>query len=438
MKLILPATGWRPRAYQQPLWDFLEGGGKRAAVAWHRRSGKDDLALHWTAVSAMQRVGDYWHMLPEASQARKAIWEATDPHKHMRRIDIAFPREIREVTRNNEMMMRLKNGSSWSVVGSDNFNSLVGTPPVGVVFSEYALSNPLAWALLRPILAENGGWALFLSTPRGRNHFHTMMQGGEGWFTQILTADDTGVFTPEQLEMEKGEYTRDHGPQEGPAYFEQEYYCSFEAPLFGSLYGVWIDNLEKQGKITSVPYDPNLKTITAWDLGKRDATSIWIAQLAKHGGEVRIIDHIEGSRQNLQSYIQEVLSKPYSYYHHVFPHDIEHHELMTTESRREVAESLGMRPMLVLERGKVEERIQAVRSFLPRCVFDREKTAGGLNCLRSYRRLWDQKRRVWSSEPDHDWASHSADSFGYLAEGVSQIPVGYKMPERVHNSAWAA
>lgn len=433
-----PANGWRPRPYQQPLWDFLEAGGKRAAVAWHRRSGKDDLALHWTAVSALTRIGDYWHMLPEAAQARKAIWEATDPHKHMRRIDIAFPKEIREVTRNNEMMMRLKNGSSWSVVGSDNFNSLVGTPPVGVVFSEYALSNPLAWALLRPILAENGGWALFLSTPRGRNHFYTMMRGGPEWFTQILTADDTGVFTPEQLAAERAEYVRDHGIQEGPAYFKQEYYCSFEAPLFGSVYGTWIDDLEKKGKITSVPYDPNLKTITAWDLGKRDATSIWIVQLAKYGGEVRIIDHIEGSRRMMQSYIQELKEKPYTYFHHIFPHDIEHEEYMTEGTRLDVAESLGIKPNTVVPRGKIEDRIQAARSLFPRCVFDAEKTEAGLNGLRNYRWIRDHKRQDWSNEPDHDWASHSADAFGYLAQGLSQIPIEFKLPPPRERSAWAA
>ena len=433
----IPSSGWRPRHYQKPLWDFLEGGGKRAAVAWHRRSGKDDIALHWTAVSALLRVGDYWHMLPEAAQARKAIWEATDPHKGKRRIDLAFPPEIREVTRNNEMMMRLKNGSSWSVVGSDNFDSLVGTPPVGVVFSEYAISNPLAWALLRPILAENDGWAIFLSTPRGRNHFHTMMQGGEGWFTEILPADKTGVFTEQTLKNELAEYIRDYGPEEGAAYFRQEYECSFEAPLFGSIYGTWIDALEKQGKIASVPYDPNLKTVTAWDLGRRDATSIWIIQLGKLG-ELRIIDHIEGSGGLLQSYIERVRSKPYTYFYHVFPHDVEHQESMTEGSRRQIAESLGIYPMLVAEALNKSDRIQAVRSILPRCVFDKEKTAHGLNCLRNYRRLWDHKRKGWGDEPYHDWASHAADALGHFAQCENDIPANIKLPPPRERSAWAA
>jgi len=115
-------------------WAALESGCRRLALAWHRRSGKDDISLHWTAVSAMQRVGGYWHMLPQANQARKAIWDANNPHTGLRRIDEAFPAEIRATTREQDMFIRFWNGSSWQVVGSDNYDALVGSPPVGVVF----------------------------------------------------------------------------------------------------------------------------------------------------------------------------------------------------------------------------------------------------------------------------------------------------------------
>jgi phage terminase large subunit len=150
-----------------PAWEQLEAGKKRLALAWHRRAGKDDVCLHWAATCAMTRVGGYWHMLPQHNQARKAIWDAINPGTGRRRIDDAFPLALRDSTREQDMFIRFKNGSTWQVVGSDNYNALVGSPPVGVVFSEYALSDPSSWAFIRPILAENGGWALFISTPRG-------------------------------------------------------------------------------------------------------------------------------------------------------------------------------------------------------------------------------------------------------------------------------
>ena len=146
----LPAEGWRPRAYQLPVWSYLENGGKRAECIWHRRSGKDEVALHWAAVAAFERPATYWHMLPEAAQGRRAIWEAVNPHSGKRRIDEAFPHALRETTRENEMMIRFKSGSALHVVGSDNFNSLVGSPPAGVVFSEWALADPAAWGLPPP------------------------------------------------------------------------------------------------------------------------------------------------------------------------------------------------------------------------------------------------------------------------------------------------
>jgi len=237
MRTRLPANNWVPRRYQLPLWSYLESGGRRAVAVWHRRAGKDEVCLHWAACAAMQKPATYWHMLPEANQARKAIWEAINPHTGRRRIDEAFPSEIRSTTREQEMMIKFNNGSTWQVVGSDNYDSLVGSPPYGVIFSEWALAKPDAWAYLRPILAENGGWAMFIYTPRGDNHGKTTYDyalTSDEWFCELLTADKTGVFTPETLEEEKRELQSQYGASRGEALFKQEYYCSWVEAFEGS------------------------------------------------------------------------------------------------------------------------------------------------------------------------------------------------------------
>lgn len=220
--------GWVPRDYQRPAWNALKQGKKRVMMIDHRRSGKDDLALRWTARSAMLKKGNYWHMLPEGEQCRKAIWNAVNPHTGIRRIDESFPPEIRTVTRENEMFIKLMNGSTWQALGSDNYESFIGSTPIGVIFSEWAQSNPASWAYLSPIFFENGGWAIFNGTPRGQNHCHQMYlaaQADPDWFAQSLTADDTGIFDPAGLEKERLSYIAQHGEDVGQALFLQEYYC---------------------------------------------------------------------------------------------------------------------------------------------------------------------------------------------------------------------
>ena len=201
---------WLPRIYQRPAWAAWQRRGiKRSLLIWHRRAGKDELALHKAAAAAHLRTATYWHALPEYAQARKAIWNAINPHTGRRRIDEAFPHELRASVNDQEMFIRFNSGSTWQVVGCDRYDSLVGTPPAGGVFSEWALANPAAWGYLAPILAENGGWADFITTPRGRNHVKSMLdmaRGDPGWFTQVLTVDDTGAISRHAVEQQRKEY----------------------------------------------------------------------------------------------------------------------------------------------------------------------------------------------------------------------------------------
>lgn len=421
-KIRLP-NNWVPRQDQLPLWQYLQNGGKRAFVFAHRRWGKDDVALHRTACAAMQRPGNYWHMLPEYSQARKAIWEAVNPHTGKRRIDEAFPEAIRETTRTQDMMIKFKNGSTWQLVGSDNYNSLVGSPPVGLTFSEYAIADPRAWNFLRPILAENGGWALFITTPRGKNHAYEMYKYGledKDWFTTLITADQSGVFSKEMLDQERRELHAQYGPDEGEAIFRQEYYCSFDGAIIGGYYTALMDMADSDERITNVPYDASLPVITSWDLGVGDSTAIWFFQTV--GNEVRVIDYYEATGEGMQYYAKILNQKPYSYSQHIMPHDIRVRELGTGKSRYEIAQSLGIKPITIARSLPVDDGINAVRALLPRCYFDRKKCAQGLDALRSYHKEYDDKRKEFKNKPYHDWTSHACDSFRMFAIGHAEAP----------------
>ena len=203
-KTYLPHQGWEPRQHQKKLWRYLMRGGKRAVAVWHRRAGKDEICLHATAMAMMERPANYWHMLPTYTTARKAVWDAVNPHSGRRRIDECFPQALRSNTREDLMQVRFHNGSTWQVVGSDavTSGSGIGSSVAGIVFSEYALANPAAWAYYRPIIEENGGWAAFISTPRGRNHFLQLYEHAkrtDGWFAELLTARDTGALTEQAL-----------------------------------------------------------------------------------------------------------------------------------------------------------------------------------------------------------------------------------------------
>ena len=237
----VPYNSWMPRDHQMALWQYLQDGGKRAVAVWHRRAGKDEVCLHATAVAMMKRPGNYWHMLPQFEQGRKAIWDAINPHTGKRRIDEAFPHAIRSNTREHDMHIRLCNGSTWQVVGSDSVTSGggLGSSTAGIIFSEFALANPSAWGYYRPILEENNGWAAFISTPRGRNHLLDLYQHATktaGWFAEILTATDTNALTAEALAETLSEYVALYGLDAGRAMYDQELMCSFNAAILGAFY----------------------------------------------------------------------------------------------------------------------------------------------------------------------------------------------------------
>lgn len=403
------------------------------------------MALHKAAVGSQLRIGTYWHMLPEYSQARKAIWNAVNPHTGRRRIDEAFPPELRASTQEHEMFIRFKNGSTWQVMGSDRYDSLVGTPPVGVVFSEWALANPAAWAYLAPILLENGGWAEFITTPRGRNHVKKMLdlaQGSPAWFSQVLTVEDTGALSKAALDETRAEYRSLYGEEDGDALFEQEYYCSFDAALIGSYYSRLIAEAERSGRVGSFDPVDGVAVNTAWDLGWTDDTVIWFYQVLP--GQFRVVDYYASHGKDIAHYADLIHSKPYKYGRHFLPHDARPQTLAA--NGRTIVEqlfALGVKPHKVPETS-LQNGIQAARMILPQCVFD-NRCALGLEALRMYQREWDDDRKAFRDKPRHDWASHPADAFRYMAlsaredmPATPEKPKGKTLQTMSLNDLWDA
>ena len=426
MRVQIPHIGWSPRDHQMNLWNYLHGGGKRAIAVWHRRAGKDEICLHHTAVAAMRRVGNYWHCLPEYAQARKAIWDAVNPHTGKRRIDEAFPHALRDSTREHDMTIKLINGSTWSCIGSDSYDRVVGSSAAGVVFSEYALSNPSAWAYMRPMLEENDGWAVFITTPRGRNHAKSMYDYAltrPNWFAEILPVSTTGALTIEQQLDAQAEYTALYGADAGRAAYEQEYEVSFNAMVLGSFYALEMAQLRAEGRIIAdVDALPDRPVHRAWDLGVTDSTSIWFYQA--QGAQIIILDHLSASGHGVEWYRDEImkLHEERGWLHGTdyVPHDAKVKEWGSGRTRVETMSSMDLNPMLV-PLSTIEDGINAARRMLPLCIFH-PRCEQGIAALEQYRREWDDDAKCFKPTAVHDWTSHPADAFRYLAMSYKPAP----------------
>jgi len=410
MEIVLPHN-YKQRDYQVPLWSYLEGGGKRAVAIWHRRAGKDITALNWTICSIVERPGLYWHLLPTYNQGRKIIWDGISK-EGVPFLD-AWPHDLIKSVNNTDMKLETVNRGLWQVVGTDFVDRLVGPNPIGCVFSEYSLQDPQAWDLIRPILAENKGWAIFIYTPRGKNHGYELynlamklQQSGSGWFAQLLTVNDTGVLTQEDIDAE-----RMAGMSE--ELVQQEFYCSFDAGMVGAYYTTQLAKARLEGRICRVPIMDTVPVDTYWDLGMDDSMTIWFGQDV--GREIHLIDYLEGSGEGLPYYAKKLVDKGYLYGRHVGPHDIKVREIGTGKSRKETARSLGINFDVAKKPNNKEDAIDAVRSIFGQCVFDSERCARGIDSLENFRKEYDQKRKIFLSTPVHDWSSHGAAAFETLA-----------------------
>lgn len=436
--------GWRPRKYQQPFWQAMENGCKRAILVWHRRAGKDLCAFNWMITASQERVGLYWHMLPSYEQGRKVVWDgktASESDLRMGREARPFiahiPPELIARVRDDQMKVWLRNGSIIQVVGGDEPNRLVGANPVGIIPSEYSVEPKYetCWNLLSPILAANGGWAIFPFTPRGKNHGWRMYQYAKElakknprWFCQLLTIDDTQddegfpVISEQAIQEE-----RESGKSK--EWILQEYHCDFAIALVGSYYGSYLADAEREERIGPVPWEPSIPVDTGWDLGSANSTCIWFKQQV--GAQRRIIDFEMNSGQDLEYYAKVLQQKPYIYGKHYLPHDVEVKEMNAKQNRKQILRSLGIKVTVVPRSASVSDDIEVVKNYLRTCWFDekkceKEKTdelpgMPGLTGLREYVKKEVGKgpngEPFYSDEPVHSWASDVADAFRTLAMG---------------------
>lgn len=419
-KLITVPHGFIPRPYQLALFRAMDGEQgkpetkkKRAFLRWHRRAGKDKACVNYMFKEMINRKGIYYYFLPNYQQGRKIIWEGID--KDGFKLLDHMPKELVSRINNQEMVMETVNGSVFRVIGTDNIDTIVGTNPVGVIFSEYSLQDPQAWAFIRPILAENGGWAIFNGTPRGRNHMYeldNLVKGRDSWFyseMQTLWPDKpgySGIVKMDQIQEE-----RESGMDEST--IEQEFGVSYSANVKGAFYAEQIDRAISDNRISDFVYDNTLKVDTFWDLGVDDSTAIWFRQ--KINNKIIFIDYFEESGKDLQHFVRMLESKGYNYGTHYLPHDARQRSIQTGQTTADMLQDILKETKVsddvwVLERLPVQDGINAVRSRFSRYHFDRARCAEGIKKLELYHRRWDSTKQVFLKEPVHDSNSHAADA----------------------------
>jgi phage terminase large subunit len=395
---------YKPREQQLAIHELMDSKRFGVVVA-HRRMGKTVSAINHLIKDALlnqKEAPRYAYIAPTYGQAKRVAWDYL----------VKYAEPLGGTSNISELRVDFW-GRRIQLFGSDNPETLRGQYFDGVILDEIGDQNPKIWTdIVRPALADRKGWCLFIGTPKGHNHFKELRDRAEkedGWGLLEFKASETGVVDDLELKAAKSEMGEDK--------YRQEFECSFDAAVEGSYYGQILNELEDKKHMQEIPREELSRTFTAWDLGMGDSTSIWVAQLV--GTEVRLIDYYENHGVGLDHYVKWIKDNDYLKSEHILPHDVRVRELGTGKSRMEMLEESGLEVKIAPRMG-LDDGIQAVRRLLPRCWFNVPKVQTGLNCLRNYRRDYDEKRKIFYERPLHDWSSHGSDSFRYLALGLDE------------------
>ena len=395
---------YSPRPQFVPYHDRTE---RFCKIVAHRRFGKTVGCINDLIKAALTNTRNvppprYGYVAPTYTQAKDVAWG------YLKHFSAPIPGiQMSE----SELWVEYPNGARIRLYGADNYDRMRGLYFDGIVIDEPAQMDPRAWPeVIRPTLSDYQGWATFIGTPKGRDWFYKIDRaesGAEldGWYRLVLKASETRIITDDELTSLRAGLTDEQ--------YAQEFECSFEAAVIGAYYGRLMQQADQDKRISNVPYEPTVPVYTAWDLGVRDLTAIWFAQVV--GREIRLIDYYEANGVDLGHYVREIMSKPYLYADHIVPHDAQAKELGTGKSRLEVLESLGLKSLTIAPMHRVEDGINGARTIIPRCWFDAAKCARGIDALKLYRSEFDEKLMTLKPRPLHDWTSHAADAFRYLA-----------------------
>ena len=376
-----------------------------ACLVAHRRFGKTVGAINdliRDCLSIQRENVRCAYIAPFYNQAKAIAWDYV---KH-------FTAPIPGMKYNeSELRADFPNGARLRLFGADNYDAMRGLYFDAVVLDEPADFPANAWpTVIRPALSDRQGRATFIGTPKGKNEFwdiYDRARGDDAWFTLMLRASETGILP--QIELTDALKTI------GADRYDQEFECSFEAAIIGAYYGKEMRELTEAGRIKPFIAEPGIGVVTSWDLGMADTTAITFAQWV--GQEIRIIDYIEESGYGLQHYAKMLQDRGYVYSQHILPHDARVRELGTGVSRIETLQGLGVNNITICPNIMIDDGVQAVRQMLPKVWFADGKTERLQESLRQYQRDWDEKGKTWRGRPRHDWTSHGADSFRYLAVG---------------------
>lgn len=443
---------YEARGYQEDWWDAFHGEGRHTGKNYqifvfnvHRRGGKDITNWNMAIERGAEEPMNVKYAFPTSDMARDNLWDSyTNDNQTFTDF---FPKALRVRKHKNDdglndSLKRIEyiTGGSIRVISAHKPNTLRGGNCKLYVLSEFQAMDPMVIDIIMPIIEANGGKLIINMTSNGDSAAKILMQG---WledptvYVCVLPANKTTVFKPEQLiKIRKDTITRFEArglsAEEANAFVDQEYFCSWESPVIGSYFGGAMRAAEKQGRITTVPHEPDLPVHTWWDLGIDDSMTIWFVQYL--GREIRVIDYFESSGEGIPFYIRVLKGQheglehmaEYTYGSHLAPHDIEVRELTTGVSRRDTAEKLGVKFKTIHRPARKQDGIDASRNIIPRCYFDKTRCKRGISALKGYKKEWNDKMQIYSDQPVHDWTSHGADGFqtGALSNPQPIIEIG--------------
>jgi hypothetical protein len=423
-KISIP-YGFKPREYQKDLLAALNSGYKRALLKWARQLGKDTTCFAYMCQQAASVPGNYFYIFPTKEEARRAVWEKV-LEDGTRLIDfLPNSPDLGLVRRrsNQEMVIELFNNSTIRLIGVDKDpDAARGITPMGVVFSEFAFTDPEAYIVMLPALKRKGCWCIINSTPDGRNHFYDLYESyknDKNWYVsekQCLYSDVEGyVHVYEQEYFKQLIDSKAMAPEE----VERDYGCSFATAKTGAIFAADIDNAKINGRIRPVNYNPEHPVCTFWDLGVDDATAIWFMQRIKDVDY--FIDYLEVTGAGFDDIVETCIHKEYKLDMLVLPHDAGHRQQgrsvqTKAELLREAFNAAGVTiDIVVNERISKNDGIELLKQKLKTAVFDSNNCVEGIDHLSLYHRKYDKRRKVYQPNPNHDKSSHAADALRMYA-----------------------